>query len=228
MVVEKIPKEWYSGHRGRLRKKFLEDKISESELLELLLTYAIPRVDVKPLVRHLLMKFGNVHEVTMASIRDLCAFHGLKINTAVFLKLIHKVVLLDYKHHLSENPLFNDIKKLENYCLLLLMNKKQEEFHVLYLDKNKRLLLDEVHSVGTVDNVGVYPREVLHRALEVNANFVLLVHNHPDGNRFFSEQDISVTMEIINVLHSTKIEVIDHFLVSDGMIFSASSSHLLR
>jgi DNA repair protein RadC len=111
---------------------------------------------------------------------------------------------------------------------LVLLNKKQEEFHVLYLDINRRLMIDDTHAVGTMDSVSAYPREILKRALYLNARFVVLLHNHPDGNNNFSTSDIELTMKIKEKLNVDGIEVIDHFLLAGDMLYSAKDLHWLK
>ena len=119
------------GHRARLRKKFLEGKLTEYEILELLLTYAIPRCDVRMLSRQLYKKYGNIQKLLSAPYESLIENNGVKENTAVFFKVIHNLLELDYKHTLDEAPIFHNQEKLERYCKLVLGGKSVEEFHVL-------------------------------------------------------------------------------------------------
>lgn len=223
METKKIADSWRHGHRARLREKFLAGKLTDRELLELLLTYAIPRMDVKHLAHALFDKYGGIHKIISAPFEDLCKFDGLKESTAVFLKSIYETTLSDYKDCLSENPMFHDHKKLEEYCRLKLSGKRHEEFHAMYLDPFRRMLADDVHSVGTVDHTAAYPREILKRAMNLNAAFVIIMHNHPNGQRFFSCSDIKLTIDIKNELEKNGIALLDHFLIADDLVFSAKS-----
>lgn len=212
----------------RLRRKFAEGKLTDSELLELLLTYAIPRRDVKPIARALFAKYGGVHKILTASVKSLREISGIGESAATFIKALYELMLTDYKNYLKENPLLHDAKKLENYCRIAAINRKTEEFHVLYLDRDRRLLTDDAHAIGTIDSVAVYPREILRRALDINARFVVLAHNHPDGCSSFSTNDIKLTDEIRRMLAMVDVEVLDHLLISDGLVFSAKDLNWIK
>ena len=217
-----------AGHRMRLRRKLADGKLTDSEVLELLLTYAIPRRDVKQISRALFARFGGVHKILTAPMDELREVPGIGDATAAFIKAIREIILLNYKNYLNETPLFHNAKRLEDYCRLELMEKKTEEFHVLYLDRDRRLIENEKHASGTIDNVAVYPREILRRALDPSARFVVLAHNHPDGCRSFSAKDLELTEEIRNILSVVNIDVVDHMLVSDGLVFSMAGAGWLR
>ena len=220
--------EWQTGHRKRTRQRFLERGLPDYELFEMLLGYAIPRIDVKPIARGLLKKYGHVHRVIAAPHAELTSFPGLGENSAVFLKGLYELVISEHKRYLSENPIFYDPKRLESYCRLLLSDRKQEEFHVLYLDKNQRLILDEMHASGTVDHVAAYPREILRTALNLNAKFVVLLHNHPDGSAAPSTADINLTEQIRDKLAVDGIQVLDHLIMAGDLLCSAKNLHLMK
>ena len=91
-----------------------------------------------------------------------------------------------------------------------------------------QLLADDLHSRGTIDWAAVYPREILKRALELNAQSVLMLHNHPTPNVTFSEQDIAVTEEVEKLLLPVGIRLHDHYLVTGGIVYSARNMFLLK
>ena len=218
---------FYAGHRDRLRTKFLDGQLADYEKLELLLSYAIPRRDVRPLARSLVKQFGGVYHVFTESIDDLIACKGIGRNTAIFIKLVHEMQTINYRGQLKDNPIFHDERILHNYCRLVLADKQVEELHILYLDTNIRLIADEIHSVGTIDTSAVYPREIAKRALELNARSIVMVHNHPTSNHSFSQDDIDVTTQIMSVLGGLNIELYDHLLVSNDIIYSARKMHMI-
>lgn len=215
------------GHRNRLRQKFLNGQLSHDDMFELLLSYPIPRRDVRPLARRLMATYGGIHQVLSAPIESLVQNNGVKINTAIFLKVIQQIMLMDYREHLERQEVFRDVTNLTNYCRTQLMGKKIEEFHVLYLSDTYKLLADDLHSSGTIDFAQVYPREIVHRALNLKAQAVVLVHNHPTPDMPFSTQDIAITMEIMNMLQTMKLELFDHFLVAGSTVYSARNLHLI-
>ena len=97
--------------------------------------------------------------------------------------------------YLSQNPVIGSWQALMDYCALTVRGPI-ERFHVLYLDRKNRIISDELLSTGTVDHVPVYPREVIKRALMLNASALILIHNHPSGDPTPSEADLSMTKEI--------------------------------
>jgi DNA repair protein RadC len=215
------------GHRERLRKKFLAGLLTEYEILELLLTYAIPRRDVRTLSRQLYKKYGNIHQLISAPFEDLITNEGIKENTAALFKLVNKIAQLEYKIVLNNGPIFHNYEKLVNYCKALMFGKTIEEFHVFYLDGQYKLITDELHSSGTIDWAAVYIREIVKKALELNARHVVLLHNHPTPNMAFSSQDILITQELANLLESLDIKLYDHLVVSGDIIYSARNMHFL-
>ncbi|MFA7188406.1 MAG: DNA repair protein RadC [Alphaproteobacteria bacterium] len=217
-----------NGHRQRLRDKFTESPhITDAELLELLLTYAIPRIDVKPIVRALINKFGSYGKIIAASKEELLRIPGVGPNVATYIKALHAGTLRDYVSSMKDSPVFHKYEILENYCKMTLADKNIEEFHVIYLDKNNQLIQDDAHSVGTVDHAVAYPREILKRALELNACHVILLHNHPSGSPIFSSDDIRITKAVQTILKNVDINLHDHLLVADGKVFSAKAMNFI-
>lgn len=212
---------FHNGHRERLRQKFLDDKLAEYEKLELMLGYVIPRRDVRPLAHALLKKFGSIGQVLTAPMDELLEFPGVGRNIAIFLKLVHQIVLNGYKDSMGTCPIFHDINILKNYCRWSLANKDVEEFHVLYLDSEYRLLQDETHSVGTFNTTNIYIREIVKHALKLNATGVVLVHNHPTTDKTFSSTDVRSTEEMKALFDKLDIKLYDHLLVSKCSIYSA-------
>ena len=227
MIKEEELQSLQQGHRERLRKKFLEGQLAEYEILELMLTYVIPRRDVRTLARQLYKKYGNIHKLMAAPFESLIENEGIKENSAVFFKLIYYLMQLEYKVAFDDRPIFHNYEKLENYCKLLMSEKTIEEFHVFYLDARYKLIKDELHSSGTVNWAAVYVREIVKKALDLNAGSVVLLHNHPSGYTSFSTQDIEITQELENALEKLNINLYDHLLVSGEIIYSARNMHLL-
>lgn len=216
------------GHRARLRQKFLDGQLAEYEILELLLTYAIPRRDVRVLARQLYKKYGNIQHLLSMPIESLMENEGVKENTAIFFKVIHKLLELDYKYTLDNAPIFYDYEKLVRYCRALVAGKPIEEFHVLYLDYQFKLIKDVLHSSGTTDWTAVYNREIVKQALDLNAHSVVLLHNHPTPYVSFSSQDIDITAELENMLATLGITIYDHLLVSADVVYSMRNMNLLN
>lgn len=226
MTANNDDKLFHLGHRDRLRQKFLDGKLTDAELLELLLADVIPRRDVRILARSLIQRFGSISQVFSAQIEALEQVPGIGHNTAVHLKLINELLVRGYKTRMLEQVVFHDERVIKNYCLTLLSGKSVEELHVLYLDKDLRLLHDEKHSVGTIDWTPIFNREIIKNALNMNARAVALIHNHPGGG-LFSSDDVDATEVLEIALNSLNIDLYDHYLVSNGILYSMRNENLL-
>ncbi len=117
--------------------------------------------------------------------------------------------------HLNQNPVLSSWQALLDYCSLAIRGEV-ERFHVLYLDRKNRLISDECLSIGTVDHVPVYPREVLRRSLALNASGLILVHNHPAGDPEPSAADLAMTKEIRKGCEALGVTLHDHIITGAG------------
>ena len=120
--------------------------------------------------------------------------------------------------YLSQNPVIGSWQALMDYCALSVRGPI-ERFHVLYLDRKNRIISDELLSTGTVDHVPVYPREVIKRALMLNASALILIHNHPSGDPTPSKEDIEVTRRLLEAGRVLGIPLTDHIIVGDDALF---------
>jgi DNA repair protein RadC len=206
----------YHGHRERLRDRFRRagaNALSDYELLELLLFSAQPRLDVKPLAKALLEKFGSFAEVIAAPESRLLEVKGLGDASVTQLRLVQAVAARMMHGALKDRPVLSSWSGVLDYCRAAQAFADREQFRVLFLDKRNQLIADEVQQTGTVDHTPVYPREVVKRALELSATAIILVHNHPSGDPTPSRADVQMTKEIVTVAGPLGIEVHDHIIV---------------
>ncbi|WP_336181845.1 RadC family protein [Fusobacterium polymorphum] len=218
------------GHRERIKEKFLKngiDGFAEYEILELLLTYCIPRKDTKPIAKELLNKFKSLDNVFKADFDKLSAIDGLGKNSIVFLKLIGDLPSIIYKDELKNKKLVDkETLKISNKDVLLkyLRNKigyeEIEKFYVLYLSSSNEVIEFEENSVGTLDRSSVYPREIYKKIINLNAKSVILAHNHPSDNITPSKCDIELTNEIAKGLKNFGALLIEHIIITKNSYFS--------
>ena len=218
------------GHRERIKEKFLKngiDGFAEYEILELLLTYCIPRKDTKPISKELLNKFKSLDNVFKADFDKLSAIDGLGKNSIVFLKLIGDLPSIIYKDELKNKKLIDkETLKISNKDILLkyLRNKigyeEIEKFYVLYLSSSNEVIEFEENSVGTLDRSSVYPREIYKKIINLNAKSVILAHNHPSDNITPSKCDIELTNEIAKGLKNFGALLIEHIIITKNSYFS--------
>lgn len=218
---------FHAGHRERLKEKFLDKKLVEYEQLELLLGYAIPRRDVRPLARKLIQHFGNVYYVLNAHIDDLMAVDGIGRSTAILIKLVHSLICISHEKKLKEGSIYMNHDTLIDYCRMKMSELKTEEFHVLYLDANFCLQKHEVHSQGSAESSNVYIEKIMEYALKHNIKSVVLLHNHPSTDNTFSSIDIMLTTKLEYLLEICNIELYDHFVVAGGIVHSVRAEQLL-
>ncbi len=218
------------GHRERIKEKFLKngiDGFAEYEILELLLTYCIPRKDTKPIAKELLNKFKSLDNVFKASFDKLSAIDGLGKNSIAFLKLIGDLPSIIYKDELKNKKLIDrETLKISNKDILLnyLRNKigyeEIEKFYVIYLSSSNEVIEFEENSVGTLDRSSVYPREIYKKIINLNAKSVILAHNHPSDNITPSKSDIELTNEIAKGLKNFGALLIEHIIITKNSYFS--------
>ena len=210
----------YFGHRERLRDRFRSaggDSLADYELLELVLFRAIPRRDVKPLAKALLVRFGSFAEVVAARPERLKEIEGMSDAAIIEVKIIQQAAKRFAKSNLDTRRSLTSFSAVLDYCRTAMAFLDREEFRILFLDKKNVLIADEVQSIGTVDHAPVYPREVMRRALELNATAMILVHNHPSGDPSPSGPDIQLTQEIVALGKSLNVAVHDHLIIGrDG------------
>jgi DNA repair protein RadC len=208
----------YHGHRERLRQRLISggaDNLPDYELLEVILFASNPRADVKPLAKGLLAQFGGLAELLSAEPEALSGA-GLGLAGIAALKAVREAALRLMGAELRDRPVLNSWDKLIEYCTAHIAHGKVEEFHILFLDRKNVLMKHERQQRGTVDHTPVYTREVVKRALELQASALILVHNHPSGDPTPSKADITVTRDIVKAAAPLGVIVHDHLIIGRG------------
>ncbi|MCB1680368.1 MAG: DNA repair protein RadC [Alphaproteobacteria bacterium] len=220
----------YHGHRDRLRKRLVQngpDSLADYELLEIILFSAIPRRDVKPLAKSLLLKFGSLPALVSATLPELQSIEGISENTAILIKTTTALALRTVKQDLMKKPILNSWARLMDYCHASMAHEKKEHFRILFLNKKNELIADEIQGSGTVDHTPAYPREIIKRALEHGATAIILMHNHPSGDSKPSKADIDMTQAIIRAAQPLNITIHDHIVIAKGGYTSFRSEGLI-
>ncbi|WP_334194020.1 RadC family protein [Pararhodobacter sp.] len=217
-------------HRKRLRSRFLEGgaaAMPDYELLELILFGAIPRTDVKPLARLLMDRFDGLAGVITAPPAQLMQVEGVGETVLTALKLAEAVALRLTRARVLNRPVISSWEALLDYCHTAMAHREVEQARILYLDRKNCLIADEATGQGTVDHVPLYPREVLKRALELQASALILVHNHPSGDPTPSQQDIALTERIRQGAEALSLVLHDHLVIGKEREFSFRAEGLL-
>jgi DNA repair protein RadC len=228
--TEEAPVRHYHGHRERLRQRVLKDDgahLADYELLELLLCAFIPRVDVKPIAKEMIAKFGSVSAALAASPERLMEVKGVGETAAAYVRAANLLMQKAAGEQVQDRPVISNWAALLNYVKLKLRHEKAEQARVIFLDRKNKLIADEIVGRGTVDHAPVYPREIARRALELSASAIILVHNHPSGDPTPSRADIDLTREIERALAPLDIKVHDHLVVGASDTVSMKAKGLI-
>ena len=153
----------HEGHRKRLREKFIVsglDPFLDHEVLELLLTYIIPRKDTKPLAWALLKKFRSLSAVLDASPQQLAAVPGLGENSVYFLKLIRALFKRYSFGTVRKNIEVRSPQQIIDYCKASLAGKQEECVELIFLSVRNTIIGTQTLSSGLIDRVVVSPRKV--------------------------------------------------------------------
>jgi DNA repair protein RadC len=209
----------HAGHRDRLRARFLGTEgrgLADYEMLELLLFHSIPRRDTKPIAKQLIETFGSYAGVLRAEAKALETVPGVSANTATMLKAVGEAAVRLAQAEVIDRPVLANWDRLIAYLRAAMTHHDTERFRILFLDVKNRLIADEEQQRGTVNHTPVYPREVVKRALDLQASAIIMVHNHPSGSPEPSRADIEMTREVRDAAARLGIVLHDHVIVAKG------------
>jgi DNA repair protein RadC len=220
----------YFGHRKRLKNKLImgyEKAISDYELIEIILFFIIPRKDVKPLAKDLLKHFNNLNNLINVTKKILLEVPETNESLYVILSLIRELSTRILKQKITNIDVISSWSSLVDYLKFSMGNLKIEQFRVLFLNSKNSIIVDEIISEGTIDEIAIYPREIVKRALLYDASAIILIHNHPSGVSNPSINDINMTIKLICACENFNISVHDHVIVTKDECFSFKEKMLI-
>jgi DNA repair protein RadC len=228
-ITGKLPS-YIADHRKRLRARFMTGGASampDYELLELILFRAVPRQDVKPLAHRLIATFGDFNRVLSAPAARLLQVPGLGEAVLIELKIVEAAAHRLARAKVMQRHVISGWDAVLDYCHTVMAHRDVEQFRILFLDRKNVLIADEEQARGTVDHVPVYPREVVRRALELNASALILVHNHPSGDPTPSQSDIDMTTQVELAAKALGLTLHDHLIIGKSRELSFRAAGLL-
>ncbi len=219
-----------SGHRARLRDKFLIHGLNgflDYEIVELLLALGTPRRDCKRQAKEALKKFKTLSNVLAAPSEDLQEVNGIGPHNVFGIRLVQEVARRSLKERMMSRPICHSSREVFDYLYHALRDAKTERFKVLFLDAKNRIIEEHTFSEGTVDSSAVYPREIIKAALRHHASSLIFVHNHPSGDPAPSASDRAITQELVFAALTMQIKVLDHIVIGNNRYFSFADQGLI-
>src|ERR1700710_2130015 len=202
--------------------------LGDADLFALLLAAAMPaREDPGALAREAVARFGSFAALLAAPLRELQGFAGFGAHSLAAIKLLHEAALRLSRARMQGETVLGDPDRLIGYLTAVLAREKIEQFRILFLDEADRLIADEAQARGTVNHTPVYPREVVRRAIELEAAAIILVHNHPSGDPPPSRDDLAMTSQVVEAAAVLGVVVRDHVIVGNGRWTSFREAGLL-
>ena len=220
----------YLEHRKRLRDRFQKagiDGLHDYELIELLLTYAMPRVDVKPIAKELIKRFGGLAGIMDATQGELETVAGMGPVSATLLRTVKAALSAYMSERMRKRDVLSSPSAVIDFARAKLAGLAHEAFMVIYLNVKNEVIEHEVLHEGTLDRAIVYPRKVVEAALIHHAASLILIHNHPSGHPEPSQDDKRLTRSIVEAARTLEIRIVDHIIVGRDGYFSFIEHSLL-
>ena len=215
------------NHRQRVRDSYLKnsfDSMPDSNVLEMLLFYSIPRKDVKEISYALINRFGSLEAVFNADIKDLMKVEGVGENTAILINLFHNI-----QSRLEKNKNKN-VRKLDSSEAAMEFVKNEigtsnrEKVLVISLDNNHNIIMINEVSQGSSNCAEVDPYKILECVFKDGASNIIIAHNHPKGPSKPSLNDINFTSELIGLCRKINVRLNDHIIVGEKDVTSLANN----
>lgn len=220
----------YHGHRKRLRRRLLDSKphsLPEYEILEILLFSGNARQDVKPLAKTLIQTFGSLAHVLSKNETELLSITGMNETHIAQLRAVNEAALYLIKSPLEQKIDLTSLDALVHYLKASMASLRTECYRVLYVSSKLQLIADDIQPSGDIDSVAVYPRQLMKRALELQARGIILSHNHPSGDPTPSNADITLTQRLHQACQTLDINFHDHIIIAAHGYVSLRENGLL-
>ncbi|MBQ4150458.1 MAG: hypothetical protein IJC81_01465 [Clostridia bacterium] len=208
----------HSGHRARVKERFLRDGLDGFEkhnVLELLLFFSIPQRDTNPIAHALINRFGSLRGVFEASVEELCTVDGVSEHTATLIKLVPAAFgIAASEVDLSEK--YDSFNKLGKLMLKRYAGISVETVFLVLLDNSYRIIDIVNLCEGSVNQVRFDTRRIIELCIRKNAAKAVITHNHPNGVLVPSTDDLATTEELARTFKSIHVEFLEHLLIADG------------
>jgi len=205
------------NHRERLRTRAINEGLQsfyDHQILELLLFYALARIDTNDLAHRLIERFGSLAGVFKADRDELLSVPGIGSNTALLLSAvgtIHERLSMDPDENITK---YKSMEEIAKFLANRYVGVKNEKVYIM-LFNNAMKLIDCIHICdGTPNSALMHAGTILKKALLRDATVVVVAHNHPDGMAIASTEDIIATKELEAMLNAVGIELLEHLIIA--------------
>jgi DNA repair protein RadC len=220
----------YMDHRKRLRARFQKDGAEgfhDYELLELLLTYAIPRKDVKPYAKALIRRFKSLGGILDAARKEIEEVEKIGPVSSTLIRLVKEICGEYLAEKMKGREALSSPQAVLDFARMKLSGLPHEAFMVIFLNAKNRVLDYKVLQEGTIDRAVIYPRQVVKEALAHHAAGIIFVHNHPSGDAQPSPEDKNLTRSLMEAARTIDLRVLDHLIVGKEGYCSFVESRLM-
>jgi DNA repair protein RadC len=209
-------------HLADASKCAATEALAERSLLADLLAFSHSSACPKALLR----QFPSIGHAVAAETLQLQAL-GLSARDIELFQLVGRIACQMAKSAVRDRPMLGNSHALMAYLQTVMGYEQVEQFRILFLDRKNKLISDEVQQRGTVGHAPVYPREVIKRALILNASALIVAHNHPSGDPTPSRDDVEMTRQLKAAAEAVGLDLHDHVVIGHGRHVSFRSSGLL-
>lgn len=208
-----------AGHRQRLRDRFMErglEGFSDTDILELLLSFGTPRSDCKEAARAALQRFGSLSTVLEEPPGGLQQIKGIGPKNGFAIHFIQAVSRRYLQDRLKEKRYLHSSAQVRDFLIHSMRGLKKEVLMLIYLDSSHAIIDSEIVAEGSINVNTIYPRELIKKAMGKNAAALIIAHNHPSGSLEPSSQDMQLTRTLCLLGSLMQLQLLDHIIIGDG------------
>lgn len=225
----KVKKPHYLGHRERMRKRLAACPVflSDYELVEVLLYYIFQRKNTRELAKKIIEHFGTIRNLVFSEKTDLEKIEGAGKSCITLFSVLREIFVRASLDEVRKSKIIASSSEVVNYYKNVFFNMKHEQLRIMFLNSKNLLITEEILQEGTINQTAIYPRTIVHRAFELGAAAIIIVHNHPSGDSYPSRQDIIMTRALNDVTSKLDIVLLDHLIIGNNDVFSMKEHSII-